>query len=232
MAVEPAKGRKSWWEVGGGWVGGPTKLWPDTPGDAEQQGQNQLKPSRAPVKRRMGCNISTHAPGMRLPHLGMQAQTSQSTHPGRGGASVPAGAGKGQVGQEAFGCKGNSAERKVEVRGPRRSGSTSGGGQGIRQGAGGPPLPLCHSWRAGEGGLEGSAFWHPELASLRRPGLAWALGHCPHSGGGSRLLSGSCLPQALREPGVRTAATRDSMTHRGHVRALWAPRGKGRAASC
>lgn len=127
------------WEVGG--LGGPTKLWPDTPGDAEQ-GQNQLKPSRAPVKRRMGCNIGTHAPGMRLPRLGMQAQTSQSTHLGRGGASVPAGARKGQVGQEAFGCKGNSAERKVEVRGPRRSGSTSGGGQGIRQVGGHPFLSV------------------------------------------------------------------------------------------
>lgn len=85
MAVEPAKGRKSWWEVGG--VGGPAKLWPDTPGDAEQ-GQNQLKPSRVPVKRRIGCNTGTHALGMRLPCLGMQAQTSHSTHMGRGGASA------------------------------------------------------------------------------------------------------------------------------------------------
>ena len=75
--------------VGGGrWVG-----WGDLPscGQTSQGTQTntvRLKPSRAPVKRRTGHNTGTHAPGKRLPRLGVQAQTSHGTHMGRGGTSA------------------------------------------------------------------------------------------------------------------------------------------------
>lgn len=165
--------------MGGGWVGGPTKLWPDTRG-MQNKVRIQLKPSRAPVKRRMGCNIGTHAPGMRL-RLGMRSSSVPKHPPGRwrlGARRCKEGAGWAG----GLDCKGNSAEGKWKLEGQEGVALPPGGGQGIRQVGGHPfSLSLLEGRRRGSGRL---CF----LAS--RVGLfeenwpcAWALGHCPHSGG-------------------------------------------------